>query len=296
MTVPTLHEAVPPIPVTAIVTDIRNFTPHLIGSDNDEQGINRFCHFLSSFYALCLKAAIVALPAEIRSTPPLYMSSTGDGVLAIFTSERHHIHGYLTALILNRVLGGYCAAYNERRHAPGLPLTSFGIGVESGAACRVRALPQNNPLTPVVDTYIGNCINIASRVESITKTLYRANTIVSASLNERLCQEFFGESYAELEKAAARSGAGDSEQLAIYEKMEDWHRELCMTYIHHHVLKGIEEPLPLFRVSDRSARLGNPRFDQLLKRLVGGSTEHEADVRAFLENPAIQLEPTAGRR
>jgi hypothetical protein len=145
----------------------------------------------------------------------------------------------------------------------------------------------------VVDTYIGNCINIASRVESITKNLFRANTLIAAGTNELLCQEFFRESYSSLEETASSPGISDSDRLNIYEKMAAWHRELCMTYIHHHILKGVDKPLPLFRLSDSAVRLDNARFESLLTRLVGGLAEHEADVRRLLCDVSVGS-PTAG--
>src|SRR5215467_2862652 len=98
------HEVSPPLPATTLLVDIRNFTPNLNAAPADEQGINVFCHFLSAFYAVCLHASLTALPTALRLRPPLYMSSTGDGVLMIFTHDAHARHGFLAAILLHVAL------------------------------------------------------------------------------------------------------------------------------------------------------------------------------------------------
>src|SRR3712207_3819202 len=95
-----LHTTVPPIPVTAAVVDLRNFTPHLLAAREDSEGISGFCHFLTRFYALCLESCMVALPPRLRYQPPLYMSSTGDGVLIVFFDQLHSAQAFLAGLIM----------------------------------------------------------------------------------------------------------------------------------------------------------------------------------------------------
>jgi hypothetical protein len=48
------NSTIPPIPVSAVIVDLRNFTPHLVASPEDQEGISSFCHFLTKFYGLCL--------------------------------------------------------------------------------------------------------------------------------------------------------------------------------------------------------------------------------------------------
>ena len=52
-----LQGSSPPAPATALLVDLRNFTPNLNAASIDEQSISDFCGFLSEFYALCLEAA-----------------------------------------------------------------------------------------------------------------------------------------------------------------------------------------------------------------------------------------------
>jgi class 3 adenylate cyclase len=277
------HEVSSPIPATTLLVDIRNFTPNLNAARTDEQGINVFCHFLSAFYAICLNASLVALPPALRLRPPLSMSSTGDGVLIIFTHEAHVRQGFLTALLLHVALQQQCAGYNAHRSEPPCPQTSFGIGIESGCVSRVRAQSPGDPGYPLVDTYIGSCINVAARAEAVSKLLHRANTIIAQTLNTRLCAVLFGENYDALIARALDPGLGDTERLALHDRMNDLNRRLCLTFIHHHHLRGVEQPTALFRLANSTIQLGNPRFDALLA-LVTEDTAHLTDVIDFLHS------------
>ena len=64
--------------------------------------------------------------------------------------------------------------------------------------------------------------------------------------------------------------------------MDDLNRRLCVTYIHQHVLKGIARPVPLFRLSERSVRPGNPRFEALIWKLVRESDGRHAEITALI--------------
>ena len=275
------HEVSPPSMGTALLVDLRNFTPNLNAAKSDERGINIFCHFLSEFYALCLDASLTALPAGLRRQPPLYMSSTGDGVLIIFTHDSHARHGFLTAVMLHTVLRVKCEQYNSRVQPSACPRTSFGIGVESGPVSRILAQSPDDNLYPIVDTYIGPCINIAARAEAMSKVLHRANTIIAETTNELLCKELLGESYATFIHKALEPDMRDDERLATYDKMNFLNRTLCLSFIHHHNLKGVDDPTALFRIADSAAYFGNPRFEALIVKLTDG-TEHLSDVSDFL--------------
>ncbi len=277
-----LGSTVPPIPVSAIIVDLRNFTPHLVASKEDQEGISSFCHFLSKFYGLCLESCLVALPPALRYQPPLYMSSTGDGVLIVFFDQAHFLQAFLAAQIMHVQLRKYCEQYNRLLGDPLIPPMSFGLGLEAGTASRLRTQSKNPTMTPVVDTYIGHCINVAARAEGISKVLYRANSIIGPRINELLSQELWGESYEGLENQAKGPDLSEPERFAVYDRMDDLNRRLCVTYIHHHLHKGIVQPVPLFRLSDRSVRPGNPRFDVLLPKLVRGSDGHRGEVLRLL--------------
>lgn len=275
------------MPATALLVDLRHFTSNLKAARADEQGVNVYCRFLGRFYATCLDAALIAVPPGRREDPPLTMSSTGDGVLVLFTDpDWHFAHAYLAALVLHGVLGRTCEGYHRHEPAPGVPRTSFGIGVESGRVARIRAAPRNAQQAPVVDTYIGECINVAARVQEVTKLLYQAHTIIGADTNTLLCERLFARSYPELMQAAESITLTDGDRLALHGLMSDLNRRLCLAFLHQHQLRGVDRPLPLFRVSESAARLGNPRYEGLLRQLVRGDEPHLADVIATLRAAA----------
>ena len=154
-----------------------------------------FCGLLARFYGVCVEAATIVVGAE--RAPAVYVNSTGDGVLMVFfDDDRHSRHGYLTTLLLNAALESVCASYNEEHGQLGVPATSYGIGMESGEVCRVTATSGRDDM--VVETYIGDCINVAARVEGLTKTVHETHTIVGAHTNSLLCRTLFDVNYGEL--------------------------------------------------------------------------------------------------
>ncbi len=267
----------PPVGTTALIADLRNFTPNLNASKLGDDGVNTFCDFLATFYGDCLEACLVALPAPVRGEPPVYVSSTGDGVLAIFRGDRHAERAYLAAILMDAILARRCAAYARDPRFAGAPGTSYGIGVESGEASRTSRSASQLGL----DTYIGHCVNVASRAESITKTLQHANTIVADTAVERVSAALFGRTFEEL-RVRERVVETDDERAALHDEMERLNRELCVVFIGRHVLKGVDAPTPLYRFARTAMSLGVPRFERLLRRLVSDDATHLAEVRARL--------------
>ncbi len=291
----TVYELSPPVPATAILVDLRNFTPNLNAAGEDERGINLYCYFLSQFYALCIDACLVALPPSLRERPPLHISSTGDGVLIIFTHDLHARHGFLATIILHMVLGAKCNKYNADPQHAGSPPTSFGIGVDSGEVCRIRAFPPGEDPFPIVDTSIGSCINVAARAEAATKAFAHIRTIISNNTNELLCQHLFGESYTALGERSGDRTLADDIRLALYDQMLELNRKLCLDFIHYHSLKGVDRPVALFRIAGLRLSLSNPRFEELIAKLTE-SEQHLAEVRGFLTRTAhSEAKPSTGR-
>ena len=275
---PTQYQVSDPTPATVLLVDLRNFTPNLNAADSDDRGVNQFCHFLSHFYSLCLDATLIALPPDCRENAPLYVSSTGDGMLGVVHHPEHVRYGFFASIILNTVLQGICEKYNSSRAASTCPQTSFGIGVECGDVCRIQAFVAPGH-APFVDTYIGECINVAARAESMTKLYDRSNTILAAGINEQLSTLMYGDSYIELIEQAINDSNTDNERLQAQDRMNEINRGLCLTFMHHHNLKGVAQPMPLFRLAHGSVTLGNPRFDSLLKKLA----QDEAHLQEVLE-------------
>jgi len=287
MTLPAVHKALPPVDATTMVIDLRNFTPNLNAAGSDDAGINTFCHFLAAFYAECLESCLQALPATLRDEPPLHISSTGDGMIVVFYDPVWHFgHGYLAALLLHRKLTDTCAAYNALRNDPTLPRTGFGIGIESGPVCRVYAEVDNPSGTPVVNTYIGACINTAARAEGVTKELHRAHTIVCPQLNRLLCQTLLDVDYNSLQRDSDASDRDDADRLDTLKQMAGYNERLCLNFMHLHRLRGLDQPLALYRLSESAATPGNPRYERLLRQLVRADPEHLQEIKAVLSGSA----------
>lgn len=256
----------PPVPTTALIADLRNFTPNLNASRLGDDGRNEFCDFLATFYGDCLDACAVALPPAARDAAPVHVTSTGDGVLAIFRGEHHAERAYLAAIVMDAMLARRCATY---------PTTGYGIGVESGESHRTR---RANPSFGV-DAFIGTCVNVAARAESITKTLEHANTIVADTAIERVAAALFGRTFEEL-RVQERAAPNDDVRGTLHDEMEKLNRELCVAFIGRHLLKGVLAPMPLYRFARTAMTPGVPRFERLLRLLCHDDAAHLADVHA----------------
>lgn len=271
------------IEATTVISDLRGFTPNLNASREGEDGVNSFCHFLSSFYADCLASCLIALPPSIRDTPPLYCSSTGDGVLIDFLGDWHFGYGFLAAIVMDSALSRRCNEYNSDPQFADAPGTSYGIGVESGVVNHVQAYPTSVSSGQEVDTYIGHSINVAARAESITKTLHQANTIIADTCVELIGKSLFGNSFQELRQRESQCTT-DAERLTIHHQMNELNHDLCLSYINKHILKGVEYPLPLYRLARSAISPGMARFDELVMKLVRGNRQHCAEVLDYLKS------------
>lgn len=269
----------PPIPATCVIADLRNFTPNLNAADIDGDGVNQFCYFVSEMYSLCLECIDRAIPPGSRSAPPVRVTSTGDGVLAVFTGPRHHCDGYLAALLMNATLGPRCDRFNAGSDGRA-PATSFGIGVESGAVSSVSG--GAGPLQ--VETLIGHCVNIAARTEGVTKALADARTLFADSVVEAVANEVFGECFETL-RAAERELDSWTERVALHDRMHELNRKMCITYLNRHVLKGVAEPVPLYRVRRSVAHLGQAPFEVLLDGLIQRDPDHRREIEQLLGSP-----------
>jgi class 3 adenylate cyclase len=273
------HNTTPAIPATALVVDLRNFTSNLTASRSDAAGRNLFCAFLAEFHALCLDSCRVAVPSVGQSKAPYLLWTTGDGIVVCFTDpEAHSRHGFLAALVMQSVLRKVCAEYNRTGVPRGVPKTSFGIGLESGHVWEVSAYLEGES---GIKTYVGHCINVAARSQEVSKTLHRARTIIGSQTNQLLVEGLMQEDYSQLVKST-RERVDDARYLALEEKMNELNRALCLGFIHLHTLRGVDRPIALFRVSESTTRLGNPRFDALLVRLAAGAHDHLEKVREFV--------------
>lgn len=256
-----------------MLIDLRNFTRSLNASLTDDRGTNQFCYFLAEFYAVSLELCMLALAPDERDEPPLSVNSTGDGLLVLFDGPRHFIHGLLAAFLLEAGLRRLC----ERRNAsaPEMPTVSFGVGVESGTISWVRARQGSVG----VDTFIGHCVNIAARVEALTKIVASARVLIGDTTVERCAEALYGETFAAL-RARERAATSDAARVSLQKRMDEMNRDLCLTFLHRYTLKGVDEPVPLYRLEEAAMVVGVARFERLLAALVAGNVTHLAELRS----------------
>jgi adenylate cyclase len=109
----------------------------------------------------------------------------GDGLMALFgTLERNPWQAreaVLAALAMRREL----AAYNRRLRERGDPELSFGIGIHRGVA--VVGVIGSEELLEY--TAIGDTVNVASRIEGLTRQL-DVDILVTEAVAEKLDDEF----------------------------------------------------------------------------------------------------------
>lgn len=266
----------PPKPATSVMVDLRNFTPNLNAAGHDAAGTNEFCHFLAQFYFDTLAACVLALAPAERSAPPLAVNSTGDGMLVVFHGARHFAHGLLAGFLLEAGLRRCCARHNAQPRP--VPAVSFGVGVESGEVSWVHAGSEGAR----VDTVIGHCVNVSARIEALTKLVASANVLIGDACVELCTDAFFGETFARL-RERERGATSDDDRVAVQKRMDDINRALCLTFLDRYILKGVDDPLPLYRLDGSATRTGVERFDRMLRHLVDDDAAHLEQVRGYLE-------------
>ena len=255
-----------PAPGTALMVDLRNFT-HQLDAAATPEALQEFCTRLAAFYAMCREAAYAASPVGA-----CHLTSTGDGMLAVFHGARHAQEAFLCTLILRLAIP---RVFPLKEDASGTLVASFGIGVESGDICRVMSGGRA--------TYIGQCINMASRVEAITKNLDSADCIVGEKLVGLLYNALLREDFAAMSEQAI-GGAEDREHLNLLSRFSQANHTLCLNFLHYHRLKGVDRPIALHGISKRAGLIGNPRFDALLETLCSEPEHHAALRRWLLKN------------
>jgi hypothetical protein len=232
---------------TVVVTDIRNFT----GVCNlfEKRGNDMFMKFMEKYYEYHM------LLAKEISTASVYVSTTGDGIISIFMGENHAQEGYTYALSMYRILTEICKKFSQDS---GVEL-SFGIGADSGNIRKIDITKRDIS----INTYLGPVINRTSRIESLTKDYHYTNMTIGGNLYKALMRIIYPEDTLMYE------GSDNYDDL-IEEKPEMVLRSkrLLVYYIFENVLKGVDEPLPIFRLAGKLAN-NNRAFWRTIITLVG---------------------------
>lgn len=220
------------LPATALIVDIRDFTPTYRRLDDAGQ-TERFFEFLEGFLEICRGACRESFASDPGDQ--LYLSSTGDGVLAVFehaAGERADLHAVRAWLAGLRLVERLPALFAKLHAAEG---SRFGIGIESGTVNRVGPGP--------LATRIGHCINRAARLEPITKMFRETMLVVGEQANQLLVQGLEGVDYA----ALLRSTRTEGERAWV--GLRNANDSLGVFWIGNLMLKGVERPMHVFRLS-----------------------------------------------
>jgi len=211
---------------TSVITDIRNFS----GTFKDFQNKNspEFLKFIENYYeSQNMLAKII--------DDKVHMSSTGDGLLAIFLDEdEHHKMGYAYILSAHRVLKNMCAKFIKENPDASI---SFGIGGDSGNVWSVGKR--------FLQTYVGTVVNRASRIEATTKMFANTTTAIGNSLYKSLVKDFYPTAHSLMEETPDYDSLLNTNPEAILIS-----KQLMLQYIFDMQLKGIQANAPIFRLSE----------------------------------------------
>ncbi|MEK7863419.1 MAG: adenylate/guanylate cyclase domain-containing protein, partial [Chloroflexota bacterium] len=98
----------------------------------------------------------------------------GDGLMAIFGAMGDNAHGADAAMKAAGLMRERLAALNAERGVHGLPIVHFGVGLHTGdVVLGAVGLPERSDYTAIGDT-----VNTAARMESLTKE-YQVDSVVS---------------------------------------------------------------------------------------------------------------------
>jgi len=210
---------------TAVITDIRNFSETFKNFQNAES--TDFLKFLELYYNS------QATLAEIISND-FHMSSTGDGILAIFMGQEHYKNGYAYILATHKLLNKLCNNFVGKNVPAQI---SFGMGADSGSVWNIG----NDDL----NTYVGTVINRAARIEASTKMMAKTTTAVGNSLYKSLIKDFFPNTYKDMENYATYDDLLNENPKSVLLS-----KHFMLQYVMDMPLRGVQKDAPIFRMSD----------------------------------------------
>lgn len=235
---------------TSVITDIRNFSQTFKDFQNKESG--EFLNFIENYY-LTLNTLARTISSRV------HMSSTGDGIVAIFIDpETHHRDAFAYILSTHRLLKGLCEQFTLINDGVNI---SFGMGADSGNVWKVG--------TGFLRTYVGTVINRAARIEEMTK-MFASTTAIGNSLYKNLLKDFYPAFHELIEEV-------NDYDIVLNENPEAVliSKKFCLQYVFNMPLKGIQEDAPIFRVSE-SLISDDKIFWGILEKLIG---EKSAEIK-----------------
>ena len=226
---------------TVIFLDVRNFTPLMKNFSND----HNFISLIKSVYEIGIDLA-----SSFCCKEDFYLNSTGDGFLCIFMGEDHYIKAFHFGILLIKKLAPLFERFfsdKDDKYKPRNGMYYYGIGIESGPISKVIT---DEGKDKIIETYLGNVINLASRIESLSKEHGRAPMLYGPNINERLTRIVTdGKSYQDY-MIDAKDNSNQFIVETTHSSMNKINEDLLSSYLFEHNLKGIvEDAVPIFRIS-----------------------------------------------
>jgi len=235
--------------VSVILLDIRNFTDNYsyFNSKNDK----RFHLFIEEICSEGLK-----LSQNISKNENIYFNSTGDGFIIIFSSELHYIECYLFALLFNYFFIGKSLKFEAETKTK----ISFGMGIESGIVDRLNITGKSSTIC----TYLGDVINHVSRIESLTKIFADTTLIIGNRMNHLLVEKLYDFDYDSISDTVTNDPVYNPDKIDL---LNNTNKAMLLKYSSKFILKGINNPTPLFRLSSYLLRKRDDLFISLINLL-----------------------------
>jgi len=235
--------------VSVILLDIRNFTDNYsyFNSQNDK----RFHIFIEEICSEGLKLA-----QNISRDDNIYFNSTGDGFIIIFSSELHYMECYLFALLFNYFFIGKSLKFETDTGTK----ISFGMGLESGIVDRLNITGK----TSTNYTFLGDVINHVSRIESLTKIFADTTLIIGNRINHLLVKKLYDFDYDSISNTLTNDSVYNPDKIDL---LNNTNKAMLLKYNSKFILKGINTPVPLFRLSSYLLKKRDDLFISLINLL-----------------------------
>lgn len=191
--------------VSVLFADLRGYT-----SISEALSAEKVVELLNEFFSVMVN--------EIVTEHGILDKYIGDALMAVFGlckgTRDDAKHSVLAALNMHRALN----LLNKRRALAGKALLGMGIGVSTGE-CICGNIGSKHRLEYTV---IGDTVNLASRLEALTK-LYHVNTLISQRTYEEVADFFH------VREVDTVLVAGKSQETTVYEVLGTTYEELSTT-------------------------------------------------------------------
>jgi hypothetical protein len=233
-----------------VISDIRNFTGTF--AKFEKYNSNKFNEFIADFHNIQ-----IILANKISNE--FWYNSLGDSMLFIFYGREHSKKAYTFAMALHKYLKKSCDDFNNQYSCD----VSFGIGLDCGGVNKIYM----NDGAQTKYTYLGNVINVASRIEKMTKNFGETEMLVGGNIYNYIMSELYPDVY-----NFDFTDSNYTEILRSNPSIILMSENILLYYIFKLKLEGIEKALPLFRYDNK---LASEYIYEVIEKLVGEDIKNE---------------------